>query len=110
MNEFLSNRYAFLFYAHNFGKLLWRPKKFSPEFVVATNIGFGDLDHSEYHKGVSFKTMEKGYFESGLLINNLLNMSGIYTIGLGAFYRYGAYNLPDMADNFAYKVTLVFPF
>lgn len=110
MNEFLSSRYVYLFYTHNFGHLLWRGKKFSPEFAIAANLGFGDLDHPEYHKGVEFKTMEKGYFESGLLINNLLNMSGIYTIGVGAFYRYGAYHLPNTADNIAYKVTLVFPF
>lgn len=110
MNEFLSSRYAYLFYTHNFGHLLWRGKKFSPEFAIATNLGFGDLDHPEYHRGVDFKTMEKGYFESGLLINNLLNVSGVYTIGVGAFYRYGAYHLPNMADNFAYKVTVVFPF
>lgn len=110
MNEFLANQYAFLFYTHNFGKLLWRGKGFSPEFAVATNAGFGKLDHPEYHKGIDFKVMDKGYFESGVLINNLLNMNGIYTLGVGVFYRYGYYHLPAAADNFAYKITMVFPF
>lgn len=110
MNEFLSDRYAYLFYTHNFGKLLWRTGRFSPEFAVATNIGFGSLDHPGYHNGISFNTMEKGYYESGLLINNLLNMAGVYTLGVGAFYRYGPYHLPKTADNFAYKITMVFPF
>jgi hypothetical protein len=53
--------------------------------------------------------MEKGYYESGLLINNLFNM-GLYNIGVGVFYRYGPYALSETKDNFAYKVTVVFPF
>jgi len=110
MNEFLSDRYVYLFYSHNFGKLLWRTPKFSPEFVVATNAGFGWLSHPEVHHNIDFKTMENGYFESGLLINNLLNMSNLYTLGVGAFYRYGAYSLPKTLDNFAWKFTIVFPF
>lgn len=110
MNEFLASQYAFLFFTHNFGKLLWRTKKFSPEFAFATNAGYGTLEHPEYHKGIGFEVMDQGYFESGLLINNLLNVNGIYTLGLGAFYRYGYYHLPELADNFAYKITMVFPF
>jgi hypothetical protein len=54
--------------------------------------------------------MDKGYFESGLLINNIFNMMKLYTLGVGVYYRYGAYSLPDVGDNFAYKFTLVFPF
>jgi len=111
MNEFLSDRYVYLFYTHNFGKLLWRSKKFSPEFAVATNGGFGWLNHPEYHSNkATFNMMDKGYFESGLLINNLFNMMRLYTLGVGVYYRYGAYSLPDVGDNFAYKFTLMFPF
>lgn len=110
MNEFLANQYAFLFYTHNFGNLLWRGKKFSPEFALATNAGIGTLDHPEYHKGIDFKIMDKGYFESGILINNLVNVMGVYTLGVGTFYRYGYYHLPNLSDNFAYKISIMFPF
>jgi len=110
MNEFLANKYVFLFYTHNFGSLLWRGKRFSPEIAVATNAGFATLAHPEYHKGIDFKVMDKGYFESGILINRLLNFNGVYTIGVGVFYRYGFYHLPDIADNFAYKLSIVIPF
>jgi hypothetical protein len=90
--------------------LLWRGKKFSPEFAVSSNAGFGWLNHPEYHSQVAFDVMDKGYFESGLLINNIFNMMKLYTLGVGVYYRYGAYSLPDVGDNFAYKFTLVFPF
>jgi hypothetical protein len=53
--------------------------------------------------------MELGYYESGLLINNIVNLR-IYTIGLGAFYRWGPYSMEKTGDNFAYKFTLIFPF
>jgi hypothetical protein len=110
MNEFLSDTYVYLFLTHNFGQLLWRGEKFSPEFVVTTNLGLGSLKHPEYHKGVFFKEMDQGYFESGLLMNSLLGMAGVVEFGLGAFYRYGYYHLPKISDNFAYKVSISFPF
>ena len=54
--------------------------------------------------------MDKGYYESGLLINNILGIFGLLNIGVGAFYRYGPYSFENVADNFAYKFTLQFPF
>jgi len=110
MNEFLSDRYIYLFYIHNFGKLLWRGEKFNPEFSVAANAGFGWLNHPDYHSNITFNVMEKGYFESGLLINNLFNMANIYSFGIGVYYRYGPYSFPKTADNFSYKLTMLFPF
>jgi hypothetical protein len=109
MNEFLSDRYVSLYYEHSFGKLLFKIKKFEPEIAVAVNVGFGSLSNKEKHFNISVNTMEKGYYESGLLINNLFNM-GLYNIGVGVFYRYGPYALSETKDNFAYKVTVVFPF
>ncbi len=110
MNEFVSSRYIALYYTHNFGKLLLRTNKFEPEFLVATNIAWGDLDGQDIsrHQGVSMNSMEKGYFESGLLINKLLDLK-LYNLGLGAFYRYGPYGFDDAMDNFAVKISIVFP-
>jgi hypothetical protein len=110
MNEFLSDRYLYFFYTHNFGKLLWRGNRFSPEFAIASNFGIGSLDRKEYHKGIEFEIMDRGYFESGLLINQLLNIGNFYSIGIGAFYRYGFYSFPEFSDNIALKLSLQFPF
>lgn len=110
MNEFLNDQYLFLFYTHNFGKLLWRTNKFSPEFAIATNAGAGSLQHPEYHQGITVQPMNHLYLESGLLINNMLNMMGIYSFGVGVFYRYGYYELPETFDNFAFKLSIAFSF
>lgn len=105
MNEFLSSRYIALYVVHDFENLLLKRDGFNPEFAIATHIGFGDLDHPESQYNVNFKTMEKGYYESGLLINNLLNLR-IYKIGIGAFYRFGPYSFSNAWDNVGLKFTL----
>ncbi len=108
MNEFLSNRYVALYFNHNFGTLLLRTRFFSPEIVVATNIAFGDLNNPEQHHDVEFNTLEKGYYESGVLLHGLLDLR-LYKVGAGVFYRYGPYGFDVPAHNFAYKVSVVFP-
>ncbi len=108
MNEFLSDRFASLYFRHDFGSLLFKSKKFKPEIVLATNIGFGSLSKPELQRGIEFKTMEKGYYESGLIINNILKSTNIMGMGFGVFYRYGPYALPETKDNFAYKLTFTF--
>ena len=91
MNEFLSDKYLSLYLYHDFGYLLFKGKKwFHPEFALSQNIGFGWLDHPEKYIYVkdNLKTMDLGFYESGLLVNNLVNLKA-YTIGLGVFYRWG---------------------
>jgi len=115
MNEFLSSKYASLSIYHDFGYLLFKGKKwFHPEFALSQNIGFGWLDHPERYRYVNlsqepYKTMDLGYYESGLLINKLIDLK-LYTIGIGAFYRWGPYSMNNTWDNFAWKVTVIFPF
>ncbi len=111
-NEFLSSKYASLYLYHDFGYLLFKGKKwFHPEFALSQNIGFGWLDHKEDYDYISIdpREMNLGYYESGLLINNLINLK-IYTIGIGAFYRWGAYSFDNVGDNFAGKISMIFPF
>lgn len=109
MNEFLSNKYIALYLTHNFGKLLFQANKFKPEFAIATNIGFGSLDNEESHYNIDYQTMELGYYESGLQINNLLNLR-IYNLGIACYYRYGPYGFANGWDNVGAKFTLNFNF
>ncbi len=108
MNEFLSDRYVALYFSHNFGKLLKRWEKFQPELLLTTNMAFGWLEHDGIHYNISYKTMEKGYFESGFSIDNLLNLQ-VYSLGFGAMYRWGPYTFPQFEDNISLKVSVTFP-
>lgn len=112
--EFLSDEYVNVFLSHNFGSLLFKTEKFRPEFQVFTGVGYGTLRDSSRHQGIGFKTMEKGYYESGLMINNIIraNYFNVCYLGLGggAFVRYGAYAYPKWEDNMAYKISFTVTF
>lgn len=105
--EFLSHRFVSLFFRQNFGYLLFRKNNFRPEIVLATNIGFGQLGDRSSHMNTGLKSMEKGYFESGILINNILRQ-WLAGYGLGVYYRYGPYRFEQTIDNFACVFTLNF--
>jgi hypothetical protein len=107
MDEFVSDRYAAIFMSHNFGKLLYRSKHFKPEPELVTNIGIGSLSHPENHLKEGIKSYEKGYFESGVVINKILRL-GVTDIGFAWFYRYGPYALPTANENMAWKIAFQF--
>jgi hypothetical protein len=104
LDEFFCDRFVALYLSHNFSGMLWKTDSqwFKPELSVITNIGWGDMKRAESFPDKNFKTMENGYFESGIVIDGLL-ASPISKIGLGVFYRYGPYSLPNVWDNFAWK-------
>ena len=112
--EFVSDRFVHFFFRHNFGTILIRSKKFRPEIAIEHNVGFGQLRNREAHQGIDFKTMERGYFEGGLVAENLLllNYFNFAYIGLGAgvYYRYGPYALPKKSDNVAFRMSLSFTY
>lgn len=96
-DEFFTDRFAALFLSHDFQGTLWSPQShwFKPQLTLATAMGWGA------------KTMEQGYFESGLVLKGLLSMPMV-NMGAGVFYRYGAYAYPKVFDNFAFKYSITF--
>lgn len=105
MDEFAADRFVSFFYQQNFGEIRPQTKTFRPSIVWVNNIGFADRKMSDNHSNLQRKTMEKGYFESGILLNDLVNQ-WFFGIGMGAFYRYGPYSLMKTIDNFAFKFTI----
>lgn len=108
-NEFLSDRYVALFAAHHFGHIRLRKTKKQPSLEMLHHFGIGALRKPEQHFYLPFKTMEKGYFESGLFMNNVLvlKIPGLQAgLGAGIFIRYGAYAYPRFAENVLFKIAL----
>lgn len=102
-DEFLCNRFALLFFTHNFGNFM-KIKKFQPELAIAANIGWGDMTEDTGINDDIFKSMDKGYYESGLIIDKILNVNFI-KLGFGVYYRFGPYGYDKTGDNFSYKIT-----
>lgn len=108
-DEFINDHFAALFITHNFGKLLFRSPYFEPELAIAFNAGAGSLKETWHHRYADFKTMERGYFEGGLLVNNLIK-SSFSGLGLAVFSRAGAYSYPKFAKNLVIRLTMNYTF
>ena len=112
--EFISDRFVYAFLRHNFGRFRIKSELFRPEFVLCQSLGYGSLSNPLQHINIDFKTMEKGYFESGILIDNLLcykSANMFYLgMGLGVFMKYGPYAEPDLIDNIAININLSLSF
>lgn len=114
-NEFVVDKFIYLFLEHNFGSLLLNIGKFKPQVKIYQAIGFGWLDNPEEHQQIITEDLRKGYFESGIMFSDLLRLDvlnfGYFGIGAGVFVRYGPYYLPsETIDNFAFKIDMTFSF
>ncbi|WP_370477180.1 DUF5686 family protein [Tamlana flava] len=98
-NEFFSDKFATLQLKH-FLKPFTISPRFKPQLVLITRYAIGDMKNPERHQNVTFGSLKKGYTESGFELNKLL-----FGFGLSFTYRYGAYHLPQIDDNVAFKFT-----
>ncbi len=106
MNQFTSDRFAALFIQHDLGSF-FHIGQFKPSFMLVQNTMFGSLGKTNAlnQNYVSVIAPSKGYFESGILLNNLVTYNtGGY--GLGTFYRYGVYADKDWKKNITLKISL----
>lgn len=107
--EFTSDTYGQVAIEQNFGPLFTALKgRCRPELVLIQNVAYGSLRNRLAHELVEIKTLEKGYYESGLILNNILRVDAkLYWLGYGAgvFYRYGENALPNQKDNLSFVIS-----
>lgn len=100
-NEFFSSEFAMLQLKHGF-KRIEIFKKVKPQLVMVTRMAWGNLKNSQRHLGIDYKTLERGFFESGIELNKIYK-----GFGLSGFYRYGPNQLSRFEDNIAVKLNFV---
>jgi hypothetical protein len=98
-NEFFSDKFTTI-QAKHFFKPFYITERYKPQLVLISRYAIGDMASPEKHNGISFKSLKKGYTESGFELNKLL-----FGFGLSFTYRYGGYHLPEFTDNLALKFT-----
>jgi hypothetical protein len=98
-NEFYSDRYSLFQLKHYFNKLQIS-KSIKPTLILGSKVAYGGFSHPENNQGIEFKTMEKGFFESGLELQNIFK-----GFGLSTYYRYGPYQLEKFDRNIAIKLS-----
>lgn len=107
MNEFLADRYAYLFLSWDFQHHLTGNRRL-PGLRLHFNTGWSELRYKEYVPDGS-KGMDKILMEAGIDSPDLLKL-GLLKLGLGGFYRLGPYSLDKSGENLAWKVVLGLPF
>lgn len=100
-NEFFSSEYVMLQLKHGF-KRVTLFKQIRPSFVLVSRMAWGNMEKPEQHTGINYKTLDKGYFESGVELNQVYK-----GFGLSGFYRYGANQLPRLEDNLSVKLSFI---
>ncbi|MDW7695296.1 DUF5686 family protein [Flammeovirgaceae bacterium SG7u.111] len=109
---FVTNKFTNIFVTHNFKKLIPKEGKFKPELGIAFNAGWGVFDgNKEDHVGITFEDYSKGFYETGLLFNNLLKSKilGLVKGGLGVafYYTVGPYAEKHVFRNTSVRFTYV---
>ena len=103
-NEFFSSEYVMFQLKHGF-KRVELFSKVKPTLVLVTRMAWGTMQHPERHIGIDYKTLEQGFFESGIEMNQIYK-----GFGLTGFYRYGPNQLPRLEDNLTVKFSFIFDF
>jgi hypothetical protein len=100
-NEFFSSQYITLQLKHGFTRFtIYKSLKLSP--MLVTRFAWGNLSHNEAHLGIAYNTLDKGYYESGIELNEIFK-----GLGITGFYRYGPYQLPHFDKNVSVKLSYV---
>ena len=100
-NEFFSSQYVMMQLKHGFKRMILL-RKIKPALVFVTRMAWGNMQKPEQHQGIDYKTLDKGYFESGIELNQIY--SGF---GLSGFYRYGPNQLSRVEDNLTIKISFI---
>lgn len=100
-NEFFSSQYIYFQLKHG-SKRITLFNKVKPSLVFVTRMAWGNLENPEQHSGIEYKTLNKGFFESGIELNQIYK-----GFGLTGFYRYGPNQLPRFEDNLALKLSFI---
>ncbi|MDZ4750159.1 MAG: DUF5686 family protein [Flavobacteriales bacterium] len=108
VNEFMHSRFVGVHVRHNFKHLLYKGKTFRPEIILVHNMMWGKMEFADKHQA-NFKEARKGYVESGLQVDKLINLN-YSAFGLGVFYRYGNYAHEKPVDNITAKLSLSIAF
>lgn len=107
--EFYADKYTAFFTRFSFLPFKNNTTWTEPVISIHNAFAFGEMENRLNHINTDFSVPHKGFYETGLIIDNLLK-SGFTGIGLGVFYRYGEYAFEVLGQNFFYKLSVRFNF
>lgn len=118
-NAFAADRYMLIHFRYDFNNLLFHSRNWHPNLLIEYNAGIGSLSKSSELQSVlpfSLIAPKHLYQEAGLVLQYLLpkeitrRAPSLNLLGLGFYYRMGAYSTSEIPDNFAFKLYSGFRF
>ena len=97
--EFFSDKYIEFHLRQRFEEFDIRDG-FKPQLSLVTRVAYGTLGDVSVHKNISFKTLERGFFESGIEFDKIFQ-----GLGIGTYFRYGANQNAKWDDNLFVKIS-----
>ena len=107
--EFLNDQLAVGHFRLEFNPFKSKKGKYAPILALRFSAAWGSLSNASYHQNLTFSTMQKGYYETGFVLDNLLKVRGL-GLGIGYFYRLGNYRFTNEWYNMAIKLSIRFNF
>lgn len=106
--EFASDQQISLLIQQNFGRIFHsKSPYFQPELILSQGVSYGSLTKPQVHQNIEVKTLEKGFYESGITINKLLRIKYLRLVyidfGVGIFARYGENSFQNLNDNLSVR-------
>jgi hypothetical protein len=89
--EYFTDKYVSFLYKHDFDRYLWNTKFSKPSISVAHNIVFGNLNSINRKANPGVRSFEKGYHETGLIINHLIRKDlrfAVISLSVGIFHHW----------------------
>ncbi|MCB9046769.1 MAG: carboxypeptidase-like regulatory domain-containing protein [Chitinophagales bacterium] len=89
---YYNDRYACLFYRHEFDRMLYKTKYSAPYISVIHNLLYGSLNRQNSLAGGNLGTPATGYHETGMMLNRIIRLNYLniayLDINAGAFYHW----------------------
>lgn len=109
---FAADQFVNLYFSQELGPVLYKSKYSSPFLTVHQNVAWGNLRRAKLQLETGIQSLEKGLYETGLQVDNLLrfNYMNFATLGLGTavFYQWGPLQRPKWQDNVSIRLSLKF--
>jgi hypothetical protein len=102
--QWYARQYAHLFFRYKSNFTLFKTKSAEPRITMVANAGWGKLGKLDPYDPSIARDYVKGIYEVGIQLDNLLK-SSTGGLGIGTYYRLGAYQEATTKDNWMIKLT-----
>ncbi len=104
-----ADRFANFYLSQEIGPVLYKHKYSAPFLTLLQNAAWGESRRPEL-QGIGFLSLPRPYFESGIRLDNLIQVNyvnvGYLGVGVGSFYRWGSLSDANWKKNVTVRLAM----